>query len=362
MEKTVETKICKHCSISFVITDKDLEFYEKVSPVSKTPPTLPLSGEEQKLPPDKRDWGGYKYHIPTPTLCPDCRQQRRISFANITNLYKRKCDATGKDIISMYSPDKNYTVYSQEVWWGDTWSALDYGRDFDFSKNFFSQIENLIRIVPKITLSTERLENSPYLNYCWNVKNCYLCFISAFNEDCYYCYGIRFSKNCVDCIYSKYMENCYALSDCLNCYECFFLKDSSECKYCEYSQYLQNCTKCLFCSHLIGKDFYFLNQKISKEGYEWVKEKLLKDKIFFQETKKKYENMIWKIPQKCHKNMNIENCNGEYILMSQNIQNWFDISLCQDCKYVTRLFESKNCYDIYMTGEKRQKIVMNVIK
>ena len=32
-EKTVETKKCKQCNISFDITDKDLEFYEKVSPI-----------------------------------------------------------------------------------------------------------------------------------------------------------------------------------------------------------------------------------------------------------------------------------------------------------------------------------------
>jgi hypothetical protein len=32
-EKTVETKQCKKCSVNFDITDKDLEFYEKVSPV-----------------------------------------------------------------------------------------------------------------------------------------------------------------------------------------------------------------------------------------------------------------------------------------------------------------------------------------
>jgi len=31
-EKIVETKTCKHCGASFDITDKDLEFYEKVSP------------------------------------------------------------------------------------------------------------------------------------------------------------------------------------------------------------------------------------------------------------------------------------------------------------------------------------------
>lgn len=31
-EKLVETKACRHCQVSFPITDKDLEFYDKVSP------------------------------------------------------------------------------------------------------------------------------------------------------------------------------------------------------------------------------------------------------------------------------------------------------------------------------------------
>jgi hypothetical protein len=34
-EKIVERKTCRHCSCPFNITDKDLEFYEKVSPVFK---------------------------------------------------------------------------------------------------------------------------------------------------------------------------------------------------------------------------------------------------------------------------------------------------------------------------------------
>jgi hypothetical protein len=32
-EKVVESKLCKHCNSKFEITDKDLEFYEKVSPI-----------------------------------------------------------------------------------------------------------------------------------------------------------------------------------------------------------------------------------------------------------------------------------------------------------------------------------------
>jgi Zn ribbon nucleic-acid-binding protein len=59
-------------------------------------------------------------------LCPDCRQQRRLAFRNERNLYKRKCDATGKNIISIYSPDKNIKVYNQDFWWSDKWNTMDY--------------------------------------------------------------------------------------------------------------------------------------------------------------------------------------------------------------------------------------------
>jgi uncharacterized protein YbaR (Trm112 family) len=103
-EKLVETKSCKHCNTSFPITDKDLEFYEKISPV----------------------FAGKKYSIPTPTLCPDCRQQRRLSFRNERKLYKRNCDATGKSIISIYSPDKPYKVYNQDFWLSDKWDPFSY--------------------------------------------------------------------------------------------------------------------------------------------------------------------------------------------------------------------------------------------
>jgi len=79
-EKIVETKICKHCGASFDITDKDLEFYKKVSPSFPSPDSL--------------ESGLKKYLIPTPTLCPECRQKRRLVWRNERNLYKRNCDAT----------------------------------------------------------------------------------------------------------------------------------------------------------------------------------------------------------------------------------------------------------------------------
>lgn len=87
-EKIIETRTCKHCQASFDITDRDMEFYDKMSPV----------------------FGEKKYAMPAPTHCPDCRMQRRMSFRNERKLYRTTCDLTGKSIISIYHPESGYKV------------------------------------------------------------------------------------------------------------------------------------------------------------------------------------------------------------------------------------------------------------
>jgi len=66
MENIVEHKTCTGCKSEFHIIDKDLEFYEKVSPI----------------------FNGKRYSIPTPQMCPECRNQRRLFFRNERSLYK----------------------------------------------------------------------------------------------------------------------------------------------------------------------------------------------------------------------------------------------------------------------------------
>jgi hypothetical protein len=123
----VERKVCKISGAEFPIYKSDMEFYDKISPV----------------------FNGVKYSIPTPTLCPEERQRRRLMFRNERKLYKRKCDASGKDIISIYSPDKFYKVYDQKFWWSDAWDPMDYGRDFDFDKRFGGQFGEFMIDVPR---------------------------------------------------------------------------------------------------------------------------------------------------------------------------------------------------------------------
>lgn len=125
------------------MTDKDHEFYEKISPV----------------------FAGKKYTMPSPTLCPEERQRRRFAWRNERKLYHRKCDKTGNQIISIYSPDKEYTVYDHRIWWGDEWSAFDYGQKFDFNRGFFEQFDELMHRVPLLSIYNLDSENSDYTNF-----------------------------------------------------------------------------------------------------------------------------------------------------------------------------------------------------
>jgi len=100
----IQWKTCAISGAEFPIYQSDLDFYDKISPT----------------------FNGVKYAIPTPSLCPEERQRRRLMFRNERKLYKRKCDASGKDIISIYSPDSPYKVYEQNFRWSDAWEPLDY--------------------------------------------------------------------------------------------------------------------------------------------------------------------------------------------------------------------------------------------
>jgi hypothetical protein len=94
-EQIIETKNCKQCGSSFDITEKDIEFYDKISPI----------------------FADKKYNIPTPKLCPECRQQRRFCFSNERNFYKNQSSKSEKNLISIYSQDKNINVMEQGEWW-----------------------------------------------------------------------------------------------------------------------------------------------------------------------------------------------------------------------------------------------------
>ena len=195
------TKNCKQCSAQFEITQDDLDFYDSASPVF--------------------NWN--KYQIPTPTLCPSCRMQRRMSCRNFFNLYQRRCSATWKNIISMYHKDAPFPVYNFKDWRSDKWDWTDYWMDFDFNKSFFEQRYELNKKVPKQNLVVRsNCENSDYCNLCYNCTNCYLVFWSVDNEQCCYGHIVWHSSNCMDCLYVYKSEYCYQCIDAIWSYNVFY--------------------------------------------------------------------------------------------------------------------------------------------
>lgn len=86
-------------------------------------------------------------------------------FRNERKLYKRTCDYSGKDIISIYSPDKPYKVYDQKIWRSDARDPMNYGMDFDFTKTFTENFGELMIQVPRISVLNGYNENSEYTNH-----------------------------------------------------------------------------------------------------------------------------------------------------------------------------------------------------
>ncbi len=331
-------KTCRQCAQQFEVTDEDLKFYDKVSPV----------------------FAGKKYELPPPTLCPSCRQQRRLAFRNERKLYHRKCDSCKKEMVSMYSPDKSYIVYCNKCWWSDQYDPTKYGRDFDFNKPVFEQIADLFAKAPLQTLisSPDAEENNcSYINFAGNSKNCYMVFDSDFNEDSYYSNVLKHSENCLDCSYVQASELCYECLDCTNCYN---LSYSQDCNNCTDGYYLKNCigcSNCAFSSNLTRKEYYIFNKPYSKEEYFKTLQSLqLGKNSLVKEQSNKFQAHKLQFPQKFRHSINTENCSGDYIYDSKNCSDSYNIGQAEDLKYCDSVYKAKDCYDVSSFGEKIEKI------
>lgn len=321
-EKLIETKTCRHCSASFPITDKDLDFYDKVSPI----------------------FDNKKYSIPTPTLCPDCRQQRRLAWRNRRKIYKRKCDATRKDIISMFSPDKPYKVYHTQEWESDRWDPKSYGRAYDFNRPFFEQFDELLRIVPlpHLAIIHSSLENAEYVNGANRVKNAYLSNSISHVEDVYYSEAIYDSTSIVDCLNVKHSEQCYECVNSIGITNGKYLNECQSCNHCTFCFFCIGCDNCIGCINLRNKQYCIFNIQYSPEEYE--KKKQL---IGTNEIQKQLDKVSKTYPHRSTKIINSHNVTGDDFVNSSDCFNSFDIIDCKNIKnsiFITG--NSSDCQDI----------------
>jgi len=326
-ENIVETKKCLLSWKEFFVTDKDVELLDKISPVF--------------------NW--QKYGIPTPKLWPEERQKRRLSFRNERKMYKRKCDLSGKEIISVYSPDKSYLVYDQKVWWSDNWDPTQYWRAFDFERNFFDQYSDLFSVTPKVWLYSVNCTNSDYTNFTINSKDCYLCVGTTNSEEILYSNFVRDCKNALDSTFCYESELIYYGMDLTRCYHCFYAKNSVSCQDCFGIEECENCHHCIGCYGLKNKEFHVFNKPVPKETFENIWQKWLEhgwSLSILADLKSLREKMVVK-------NMhliNSENCYGDQIENGKNGFMCFDSKNIENARYT--YFSPKNiaCMDVTYTA------------
>ncbi len=317
-----ESKKCQNCHNEFWIEPDDFQFYEKIK-------------------------------VPPPTFCPDCRLQRRLMFRNEHFLYKVKSAFSGKEIFSGHPSDSGIKVYENDAWYSDKWNASSFAKEYDFSKPFFLQLNELLRSVPIYALSTIRGINSDYSNNFDGYKNCYLCFNGNYCEDCMYSVTLSNSKNSLD------LSSC---SKCENCYQGFWLESCTNCFYsiqCADSFNLWFCKNCFGCNDCFGsvnlrnKKYYIFNQPYTKEEYEEkLKSFQLNSHNSIIKLQKQARDLWLKYPVKFMQGLKNTNVTGEYIYQSKNAKDSFLIREAENvrfCSYM-EIGPLRDCYDYTVWG------------
>ncbi len=321
---------CKNCSQTYIIEDEDMSFYEKISPT--------LNGKTHIIPP--------------PTLCPNCRLQRKLSFRNERSIHRRTCNNCQKSIISIYSPENPYNIYCSKCWWSDAWSPLDYGRDFDFSKTFAENFSQLWKEIPCIGLWLMKDQNSEYNNCCYDLKDSYMNFCSDMGENIFYNYIVEFCKDMTDCAYAQKSEICYECIDVTGAYQCFFSQDLENCQDCYFSSDLIGCRKCFGCHGLRHKEGYIFNKKVSDQEWDTFMKVLRLTRKNIQHYKKESKEVYLTMPKKTAHISQCADCTGDYLRNCKNCKNCFDHTGGEDNKNVIYgIMKSNNVHDSYAFGD-----------
>lgn len=313
-------EICSKCENNFEITHQDQVFYDKIK-------------------------------VPEPTLCPECRNQRRMSFRNERHLYQRKCDLCAKTFLSIYKANRAFPVYCYDCWWSDKWDAQNFGQTYDGSRSFFEQLNELFNKVPHLGIVTAYCENSDYANYTNYSKNCYLVFGCHAAEDCYYGWRMHDGLQCVDCLQIDKSKYCY---DCVDCDECYSLFFSQDCSHCNDSAFLydcKSCQDCLFSAGLRNKQYCIFNKQYSKEAYEKEKRKLDlgSDKSLLL-AREKFQKFLQNYPRRATFILNSENVSGDHIINSKNVHLGFNIKNIHDGAYLESCEDLKDAMDCTFCG------------
>jgi hypothetical protein len=323
-----QVKNCQNCKNGFVIEADDFGFYEKIN-------------------------------VPPPTFCPDCRRQRRWAWRNNMSLYNRKCQLCDKAVVSLYATDSGITVYCNKCWWSDKWDPKSYAMDYDFSRPFFIQFNELMHKVPHMAVVNDdgiASVNCEYTHDWWFSKNCYMCFSGWKVQDVMYSFFTVAGKEMMDCtVIRSPSEKIYESFVASTCYNSKYL---DICKNIIDSQFLFHCTNsqdCFMCYGLTGKKYFFKNKQYSKEEYKKILESYRLDTFSgVERARKEYDEFILGAPRRYANAFRIINSTGDLVSDAKNVRNSFVVKGGENVSYSDFSGDVKDkikdSYDVTLTG------------
>lgn len=299
-----ENKQCQNCKSSFQIDASDFEFYQKMN-------------------------------VPAPTWCPECRFMRRITFRNERNLYKRKCDLCHKEIIAMYPVQTEFPVYCNQCWYSDEWDSSSFCQNYDFSKPFFIQFKELLKIMPRPALVGSKNVNSPYVNYTADVKNCYFCVGCGWVEDGAYIYRTLSSKDIFDGFVILDSECAYESINCTKNSKVSFSQNAENSLESAFLYDCRNVSNCMGCVNLRNKTYNILNKQLTKEEYSNLTNSDYDSGSFAKtaKIKEKFSDFKLNFPRKFSHQLKTVHSAGDDLVETKKCENSFSIKKSENVKY-----------------------------
>ena len=317
------TRKCGKCGYDFEIFKEDIEFYHKL-------------------------------RVPPPTLCPDCRKQRRLAWSNNASFYKRKCDAPGhsEEFISLYPPELNWKVYDNNFWWSDKWDSQSFNQNYDLSRSFFDQLGEFYKNFPLIQTNRDPSSvGSEYTAYGLELKDCYYVFGGIKSENVMYSNWPFFSRDCFDILIAFKSELCHEIVSGINDYNCKFIYFSDNCLDSAFLYDCKNCTHCFGGVNLRNKNYYFMNKALTKEEYEKkMKEINLGSRRQLYLWRDEFQKLLAGEIRRATRNEKTVNSIGTFLRNSKDCFMCFWIEGGENLRYADYVGMAKDSMDVSVGG------------
>jgi hypothetical protein len=293
--------------------------------------------------------------VPAPKLCPICRKRRRLTFANYSNIYRRKCDAPGHTdtMISLTAPIIPWVMYDYDTYYGDSWDPRTFGRAVEPEKSFFSQYFELLKVIPHPGVRRgPGCVNSDFAFYGRGMKDCYYVFGGWNSESLLYSTSIFVEcRNIVDSYYIRKSDTLYENVTTANCFKCNFVSFSTDCIESDFLYDCRNCANCFGCVNLRNKKYCWFNEQLTKEEYQ--KRRASVD-LGSRKVLKKYKEKFWEFvrqnPIRATRTRLSENVTGNDIVESNNCYQVFQAEHSDHLRYGQMFNFTKDSMDVSFAG------------